>query len=91
VLDRGPGIDPAIRDRIFEPFFTTKTSGTGLGLAIVKRLIDLQGGTVWLADRAGGGARAQITLPVHRAEDTAPRQRLGGRSPVCRCEREPAG
>jgi PAS domain S-box-containing protein len=66
VLDRGPGIDPAIRDRIFEPFFTTKHGGTGLGLAIVKRLVDLQGGTVSLSDRAGGGACARVTLPVPR-------------------------
>jgi PAS domain S-box-containing protein len=66
VLDRGPGIDPAIRGRIFEPFFTTKTGGTGLGLAIVKRLVDLQGGTVALWDRDGGGACARVTLPVHR-------------------------
>jgi signal transduction histidine kinase len=66
VLDRGPGIDPAIRNRIFEPFFTTKHGGTGLGLAIVKRLVDLQGGAVTLSDRAGGGACARVTLPVHR-------------------------
>jgi PAS domain S-box-containing protein len=66
VLDRGPGIDPAIRHRIFEPFFTTKHGGTGLGLAIVKRLVDLQGGTVTLSDRDGGGACARVTLPVHR-------------------------
>jgi PAS domain S-box-containing protein len=66
VLDHGPGIDPAIRHRIFEPFFTTKHGGTGLGLAIVKRLVDLQGGTVTLSDRNGGGACARVTLPVHR-------------------------
>ncbi len=67
VLDRGRGIDPAIRDRIFEPFFTTRHGGTGLGLAIVKRLIDLQGGTVSVEDREGGGARACVSLPLQRA------------------------
>jgi PAS domain S-box-containing protein len=66
VLDRGPGIDPAILHRLFEPFFTTRHGGTGLGLAIVKRLADLQGGEVSLGAREGGGARASLTLPVHR-------------------------
>jgi PAS domain S-box-containing protein len=66
VLDRGPGVDDAIRDRIFEPFFTTKHGGTGLGLAIVKRLADLQGGEVTLGDRDGGGARACVTLPLYQ-------------------------
>jgi PAS domain S-box-containing protein len=63
VCDRGPGISPGLRERVFEPFFTTRTNGTGLGLAIVKRLIELQGGTVALNDRPGGGTIAEVTLP----------------------------
>jgi PAS domain S-box-containing protein len=66
VLDRGAGIDPALLHRIFEPFFTTRHGGTGLGLAIVKRLADLQGADVSLGEREGGGARACLTLPLHR-------------------------
>jgi PAS domain S-box-containing protein len=66
IADRGPGIPPEIRDRVFEPFFTTKHGGTGLGLAIVKRLADVQGGTVSLEDRPGGGATATVHLPLHR-------------------------
>jgi PAS domain S-box-containing protein len=66
VLDRGSGIDPAIRERIFEPFVTTKHGGTGLGLAIVKRLADLQDGSVSLAGRDGGGTCARVTLPLQR-------------------------
>jgi signal transduction histidine kinase len=67
ILDRGPGIPDDIRHRVFEPFFTTKHGGTGLGLAIVKRLVDLQGGSVSLDDREGGGTAAVVTLPLHRA------------------------
>jgi PAS domain S-box-containing protein len=63
VSDRGPGIRPEIRDQVFEPFFTTRVNGTGLGLAIVKRLIELQEGTVRLADREGGGTVAEVSLP----------------------------
>jgi PAS domain S-box-containing protein len=64
ILDRGPGISPEVHDRVFEPFFTTKRGGTGLGLAIVKRLMELQGGTVSLGPREGGGTTATVTLPV---------------------------
>src|SRR5580704_10000466 len=46
VIDRGPGVPPAERDKIFEPFFTGKTRGTGLGLAIAKRMVELHGGTI---------------------------------------------
>jgi PAS domain S-box-containing protein len=64
VLDRGPGIPPEVRDRIFEPFFTTRVNGTGLGLAIVKRMVELQEGTVMLADRSDGGTIAEVTIPL---------------------------
>ena len=41
IIDNGPGIPDAVRDRIFDPFFTTKPmgQGTGLGLDIVRRLL----------------------------------------------------
>jgi two-component system sensor histidine kinase HydH len=64
VLDRGPGIPPDVRERIFEPFYTTKRGGTGLGLPVVKRLVEMQGGTVALRERTGGGTAAEVTLPA---------------------------
>jgi PAS domain S-box-containing protein len=64
IHDRGPGIPPDAQDRVFEPFFTTKRGGTGLGLAIAKRLMEVQGGTVTLGPREGGGTTAAVTLPV---------------------------
>jgi signal transduction histidine kinase len=62
--DRGPGVDPEVRDRIFEPYFTTKESGSGLGLAIVRQTVQAHGGTVSIDDTPGGGATFTIRLPA---------------------------
>ncbi len=64
IADRGVGFGEADPERLFEAFHTTKKSGTGLGLAIVRRLVALQGGTIELLSREGGGAVARVTLPV---------------------------
>ena len=70
VEDRGPGLGGADPERLFEPFVRGErsrnraTGGTGLGLAIVRTLATRHGGTATLADRAGGGVRATVTLPL---------------------------
>lgn len=63
IADRGTGFGGQDPEHLFEAFHTTKKSGTGLGLAIVRRLVSLQGGTVALFPRDGGGTVARITLP----------------------------
>jgi two-component system, NtrC family, sensor histidine kinase HydH len=63
VIDHGPGVPVADRDKIFEPFFTGKTRGTGLGLAIAKRMVELHGGTIAVLDADGTGARFRIEIP----------------------------
>jgi two-component system CheB/CheR fusion protein len=67
ILDRGPGIPMEIRDHLFEPFMTTRAGGTGLGLPIARRLTTVQGGTVTLDDRPGGGTVATVLLPLAEA------------------------
>ncbi|MBC3760932.1 sensor histidine kinase [Quadrisphaera oryzae] len=78
VLDAGPGVDAADRERVFDRFARTDTSrarsagqtgGSGLGLAIVRWVVDLHGGTVRIADplpdlQPGGGCRVVVTLPA---------------------------
>ena len=64
IADRGAGFGETDPEELFQAFHTTKTSGTGLGLAITRRLVTLQGGTVKLMAREGGGATARITLPA---------------------------
>ncbi len=73
VEDRGPGIPPSDRDRIFDRFYRGaasgrrgSTSGTGLGLALVAEHVHAHGGTVSVEDRAGGGSRFIVMLPVTR-------------------------
>ncbi len=52
VSDDGPGIAEGYRERVFEMFQTLKTrdevEGSGIGLAIVKKVVESQGGLVWL-------------------------------------------
>jgi PAS domain S-box-containing protein len=67
VIDNGPGVDPALRDRIFRPFFTTKPEGTGLGLALVQKIVVTHNGRVQVFDGPDGrGTDMQITLPLAR-------------------------
>ncbi|MEM9530035.1 MAG: HAMP domain-containing sensor histidine kinase [Pseudomonadota bacterium] len=70
VLDRGPGIPPAERERLLRPFErgddarSQAVPGTGLGLAIAARAAARSGGRLQLLERPGGGLVARMTLPV---------------------------
>jgi len=70
VEDDGPGLPPDELERIFEPFYRVEdsrnreTGGTGLGLPIARNILRAHGGDVVLGNRAGGGARAVVTLPA---------------------------
>ncbi|NRD61952.1 HAMP domain-containing histidine kinase [Corallococcus exiguus] len=66
VEDNGPGIPEAALSRLFEPFFTTKPpgKGTGLGLALCRDYVARAGGTLDAENRAEGGARFILRLPV---------------------------
>lgn len=68
VMDRGPGVPEALRERIFEPFYrlpgaSEREGGVGLGLALVKSIVERHGGTVRCETRSGGGASFIIELP----------------------------
>jgi two-component system, OmpR family, sensor kinase len=69
VLDDGPGIPAAERERIFERFHRTDSArsrvngGAGLGLAIFRAIAEAHGGQVSAADANGRGARVELVLP----------------------------
>jgi signal transduction histidine kinase len=68
VIDQGPGVPPADRERIFEPFVqgadAVPGQGLGLGLAICRRIVEAHGGEISVRDEPGGGSRFVFTLPV---------------------------
>lgn len=64
VQDNGPGIPDAMLPRLFTPFATSKPHGTGLGLAISRRIVEAHGGRIEVRNRTGGGAEANVYLPL---------------------------
>jgi len=69
VTDTGIGIRAADQEMVFEEFRQVEGSagatqeGTGLGLAITRRLVEQQGGKIWLESEPGKGSRFTFTLP----------------------------
>lgn len=64
ILDNGPGFPERERERVFHPFFTTKSQGTGLGLALVQKIVVTHNGRVSVGNRAQGGGRVKVVLPL---------------------------
>jgi signal transduction histidine kinase len=65
LVDNGPGIPEADRDRIFDPFFTSKREqgGTGLGLAIAQSLLGAYHAELALIP-SETGAHFRISCPL---------------------------
>jgi signal transduction histidine kinase len=72
VVDEGPGIPPADRERVFDRLVrlddarTRDAGGAGLGLPIARALARAHGGDLQAVD-AELGARLRLTLPIYRA------------------------
>jgi signal transduction histidine kinase len=90
VIDHGPGVAEAERDKIFELFYRSDesarvTRGVGIGLALTRQLVDHLNGTIAVDDAPGGGARFRVTIPLAddaltaaQATSTATHLRSGG-------------
>lgn len=67
VVDHGPGIPEADRERVFLPFQRLgdrrNATGVGLGLALARGLTEAMGGTIVADSTPGGGLTMIITLP----------------------------
>jgi two-component system sensor histidine kinase KdpD len=89
VCDEGPGIAEPMRERVFEKFFRVagreshdpNRGGIGLGLPIARRLVETQGGRIWIdtppADR---GTLVVMTLPV--SIESEPKQPVADARPA---------
>jgi two-component system sensor histidine kinase KdpD len=71
VADQGPGIPEALRERVFEKFFRVPAreshdphrGGVGLGLPIGRRLVEAQGGRMWVEAGSRHGTEVVLTVP----------------------------
>ncbi len=70
VIDHGPGVPAAQRERIFErfhradPLRSRDQGGSGLGLSIATAVVTAHHGKISVTDTPGGGATFRIELPV---------------------------
>ncbi|MEL6439880.1 MAG: ATP-binding protein [Cyanobacteria bacterium J06621_8] len=65
VADDGLGIEPQYHERIFTIFQTLQArdqfESTGIGLSIVKKIVESQGGKIWVESQLGEGATFHFT------------------------------
>lgn len=67
VADTGCGIPPGHQEKVFEKFHRAPSpvrEGVGLGLAITRKLVELQGGKIWVESEPGHGSRFSFSLPL---------------------------
>jgi two-component system, OmpR family, sensor histidine kinase KdpD len=78
VIDHGPGIPVADRDRVFLPFQRlgdrNNDTGVGLGLALSRGLAEVMGGSLDPETTPGGGLTMALRLPTADTAATDPGQ-----------------
>jgi K+-sensing histidine kinase KdpD len=68
VRDEGRGVPPNERTRIFEPYArgagNDDVPGSGIGLFASRRVVEAQGGDIWVEDAPGSGAVFAFSVPL---------------------------
>lgn len=63
IIDNGPGVPEAIRDRIFHPLVSGRDGGTGLGLSLAQTFVQQHGGAIDCESRPGH-TEFRLLLPL---------------------------
>lgn len=75
IKDNGPGIEKQFHEKIFIIFQTLNrrddVESTGVGLAIVKKIIEEQGGKIWIESEMGIGSDFKFTWPTKKQKTEA--------------------
>ncbi len=67
IADNGPGIDASLIERVFRPFVRLgngRLRGTGLGLSICRKIVQRNGGKIWMEPNSPKGLVVKFTLPL---------------------------
>jgi len=75
ITDDGKGIDPNQQKRIFDIFHTLErdnSDSTGIGLAIVKKIVETEGGKIYLQSEFGKGSSFYFTWCKFAIQPPAP-------------------
>lgn len=65
VVDSGPGLPPAVRDKLFETYFTTKADGLGLGLKLSRSIAQEMRGDLTI-ESPSVGASFLLLIPLSK-------------------------
>jgi signal transduction histidine kinase len=64
VIDSGPGIAPAIRERVWDVYYSARRTGSGLGLPTARRIAEEHGGSLTFESDLGKGTDFILLLPL---------------------------
>lgn len=72
VIDNGPGLPAALKDRLTHQPVDSASGGSGMGLLFCRRVMTSIGGDIVVGDTEGGGATVSLHFPATTSEEASP-------------------